>query len=547
MEFAPKLVELKLEPLKLKSPEMEKKEFRLEPGERLFNRFTLVSELGRGRCSVAWLVEDPRFRRQSVLKIFQSSGEENLEAERAIWRDYLRRLRILNHPDVVITMEYFQEGLWLALSSIYENGPTLAALTLQTGRKLALPQIEEFLKSVGSALAAAQEKCQLVHGNLNAYNILVPTRRSSAKITDFGFHPPTPPSDAPLTDELRWKIACQSPERRRGAPPSHEDDLFAFAAVAFQLFTGKNPPLNSEGAVDSSAASGLLMDAPEKWRQPLLRALSPLEERPKDIATLLRDLGIYEEFTRTQALSATEGRRPPSSRKKALRPRKMPRRDLRNKGRLLRIVTALCVILAPAAIAWVSYQTWLANRALVAQRYEDEQRERILEAQEENQVFQLNDRLGTDFAPSRANLDLYRETMSAPALAQKRKPLAINSGAQAFFGEGETKMAAGDAAGALVSYELAIVLQPDWPELLEARGEAMLQLKRPADALLEFSEALVIEPTRIRSLIGRAQAHLAAGDKKSAAADLQSALKLEPENSSARELMEKNQLTGPVQ
>lgn len=538
MEFVPKISE----PPKPGSARLVKKEPRLEPGARIFNRFILQSELGRGRCSTSWLVEDPRFRRDVVLKLFRSQGEEGTEEERAIWRDFLRRLRILNHPDIVITIEYFHEGSWLALSSNYENGPTLAALTLQVGRKLSFQQIEDILRTVGSAVAAAHDKCLIVHGNLNAYNILVPVRRATAKITDFGFHPPTPPKtdDAPISLELPWKIACQSPERLRGGSPSHADDIYAFAAVAFQLFTGKNPPLDSEGNVDKTAADALLSEVPQKWREQVLIALSTEPtERPEVLSLMLQELDIFVEFNpllqeweKTEHQVAVE--------RKRLRPRKMPGQEKPTQKLILKILTLICAVAMPAVIGWIIYRNHTVDKQLRTQRVLDEKREKALEAEESDHILQLNDRIGGDFAPSRANLDLYRQTLNAPASTPKPTPLVINTGASDFYKEGRVKMKAGDVAGALESYELAIVLQPDWPDLLEARGDALLALNRAADAILEYSKALIAEPTRMGSLIGRAKAHIAAKENKDAAADLQNALKLDPENAEAKELVEKN-------
>ena len=541
MEFVPKISE----PPAPGSARLIKKEPRLEVGARIFNRFILQAELGKGRCSTSWLVEDPRFRREVVLKLFRSQGEEGTDEERLIWRDFLRRLRILNHPDIVITIEYFHEGSWLALSSNYENGPTLAALSLQVGRKLTFPQIQDILRTVGSAVAAAHDKCLIVHGNLNAYNILVPVRRAAAKITDFGFHPPTPPktNDAPISLELAWKIACQSPERLKGGTPSHADDIYAFAVVAFQLLTGKNPPLDSDGNVNMTDAGLLLAEIPQKWREQMLIALSPEpSDRPEVLSMMLQEMEIFVEFNPLlQEWEKTEQQ--VTAERKRIRPRKMPGREKPTQKLLLRILTVFCAIVMPAALGWLLYRNHTVDLQLRTQRVQDEKHEKALEAEESDHIFQLNDRIGGDFAPTRANLDLYRQTLNAPVSTPKPTPLVINSGANDFYKEGRVKLSAGDAAGAMESFELAIVLQPDWPDLLEARGQALLALNRVGDAALEFSKALIVEPARVGSLIGRAKAHIAVKENKDAAADLQNALKLDPENAEAKDLVEKNSIS----
>ncbi len=546
MDFVPKISDLP-KPI---SPRLVRKEPRIEAGATIFKRFILLNKLGDGRCSSSWLVEDPRFRRDVVLKLFRSASEEESPEERTIWRDFLRRLRILNHPDIVITMEYFHEGSWLALSSTYETGPNLATISVLEGKKLPLPQALAILKTVGSAIAAAHDKCLIVHGNLNAANILVPTRRSSAKITDFGFHPPLPqPGDVEINPDLVWKIACLSPERLRGSSPSHADDIYAYGAVAFQLFTGRNPPLNAAGELDREAADALLGDAPPEWRKllPTTLATEPTD-RPRMLSTLLQELDIYEEFepgkidfVHAQAEAQNQERLKAQKRNK---PRDNRSPDTVNsKGRALyRLAMIASLIAAPLIIGLIFFHNLTTERHLEAERYKAEIAEKALEAADTKEVLDLNDRLSNTFTPSKASMDLYRQTMTAPAPTPRPTPLNPNSGAIDFLKEGQAKMAEGNPSGAMESYELAIVLQSDWPELLEARGLALLANNKPNDAALEFSKALIIEPTRVASLIGRAKARLATKAPADAKTDLQAALKAEPENVEAKELLDKNKL-----
>ncbi|MEO7933603.1 MAG: protein kinase [Chthoniobacterales bacterium] len=520
------------------------KELRIEKGARIFQRFTLISELGKGRCSTTWLADDPRFRREVALKLFRSANVEQTEEERLIWRDFLRRLRILNHPDIVITMEFFHEGPWLALSNSYEMGPSLAAMTLQAGKTLPLLRTLEILKTTGCALAAAHDKHFILHGNLNAWNILIPTHRRTAKITDFGFHPPlTPPGEDTGSPEETWKLACLSPERLAGSPPSHADDIYAFATVAFQLFTGKNPPLNASGDLDHAAAQALLSQAPAEWRTHLPIGLSTNPaDRPETLTIFLQALNIYEEFRPLQKeIEKVQARAPKTTPRTSHSPDNLNRK----KKILFQISVGICVIAAPLAVGWIIYHSTQVSHRLQVERVKAEVRERELEAAENERVLKLNDRLGGGADPSKSNLELYSRTMNEAAPTPKPTPIVINSGARDFYNEGRAKFAAGDPAGAMESYELAIVLQPDWPDLLEARGQALLANKKPEDAILEFSKALIIDPSRLNSLLGRAEAHLATGDKTSAKADLLNALKLDPVNADAKALIDKNNL--PVQ
>ncbi|HEX8372200.1 MAG TPA: protein kinase family protein [Chthoniobacterales bacterium] len=510
---------------------------RIEVGSKIFGRFTLVSELGHGRSSTTWLAEDPRFRSDIALKLFRSSTGGSDE-ERQAWREFLRRLRTLNHPDIALTIEFFHQGSWLALSNRYEEGPTLAASTLQAGKKLPAPRVQEVLQTVGLAVAAANDQRQLVHGNLNTWNILLPTGRTSAKVCDFGFYPPLPPPGEETENlELGWKLACLSPERLQGGAPSHADDIYAFGAVAFQLFTGKNPPLQSSGALDSDAAATLLTDAQADWRQQILLALSPQPtDRPKALSALLGSLGIQQ----THVPGPQEEEEPSGffARKNNDRPSQSPGNERPISAILMPIAIVLAIIGIGFFVAWTVKENRREERVLEERRFEEEKRERMLEEQERARFAELNARLGSS-APSSASMESSRRTMGETAPTPTPKPRVLNSNAVDIYRDGQQRFAAGDSQGALMNYEMAELLQPDWPDLLEARGNALLALNRAQEAFTEFSRALVLEPERVTSLIGRARAHLASNDKAAATTDLQTVLKLDPANAAAAELLSK--------
>ena len=508
----------------------------LEPDSEFFGRFTLTSHLGTGRNSSTWLAEDPRFRRVVALKLFRSANPAAIQQERNNWRELLRRMRIVNHPGIAVGLEFFSGEKWTGISSQYVESETLAAAHLLSTQKLPVEARQDILKALGNTLHAVHSKGLVIHSNINAYNILLGRKKNAVSITDFGFQPPIAPQDATSDASIPWKTACISPELKNGQPTSAQDDIYAYAVVAFQVLTGKNPVLHPSGFVDlASLGSELPADA-SRWQTVLTKAFQPqIADRYASLADLLTEAGIFEppapeipDFT-NHSRSA-----PQKHRKNSKRKSRSGRGRNARKARLIRFLTILSGIALPLILGWVIYNNIHEKRALKLQRTLDERVEKAARALEKAKLAEIEARFSQPLgAPLRVRPE---EKVVRPVVRPESAPapFVINKGAESFFIEGKTKFDAGNTAEALLSYDMAVVLQSDWPDLLEARGFALLADEQIEEAIAEFTKVLVLNPDQLTSLEGRANAYLANNQNDFARADYLKILDLQPENEIAK-------------
>jgi Flp pilus assembly protein TadD len=98
---------------------------------------------------------------------------------------------------------------------------------------------------------------------------------------------------------------------------------------------------------------------------------------------------------------------------------------------------------------------------------------------------------------------------------------------------GNALLVRGHAAEALDSYERALKVKPDLPEVLALKGEALLALRRYEEAIQLFDGVLGANPKDGETLNSRGIAHAALGQLAAANADWRQQLDLLPQSSSA--------------
>ncbi|HEY5753118.1 MAG TPA: protein kinase [Chthoniobacterales bacterium] len=502
-------------------------------GSTVFGRLQLLRKLGEGRSSSVWLAYDPRFRRQIALKVFRTEAHEATEEERRLWRELLRRLRIVDHRNMVMPLEFYGEMGFIAIAGAFVDGATLAELLRQRPEgRFGFAEARKWIVQIGLAMAAAHTKAKIIHGNLNAFNVLI-NPVGDAKICDFGFHPPisATPEDVDRSDIL-LKLACVSPERFSGGQPSFSDDIYAFGALAFQLLIGRNPARGTPDATSENAAAlRSAENLPDVWRALILAALSEqFAERPVSFVAMIRELAPEEFHEEMDAQKAVHPEVKTTRRHRKIMTRGSRRRRARN-ALIVRILLVASAIALPLIIYRTISRQREADRELTAQRVLAEQIESARLDAEKARNRELEFQLALESATKGKGAGIGSEASTTPP---QPKPLAVSTSARTFFGRAQAAVARGDFKSAMTNYDLAVVLQPDWPELLETRGFALLKGKRAEAAIADFNKALAIDPTRVNALLGRAQASQALGDANGARQDFEAVLKIEPDSADAK-------------
>ena len=104
----------------------------------------------------------------------------------------------------------------------------------------------------------------------------------------------------------------------------------------------------------------------------------------------------------------------------------------------------------------------------------------------------------------------------------------IKSGILPLIARGNAFLVQGQGAEALESYERALKVKPNLPEVMALKGEALSAMGRYEEAIAAFDSALAIQPKDAERLNGRAIARMALGRVEEANADWRHQFELLP-------------------
>ena len=107
-------------------------------------------------------------------------------------------------------------------------------------------------------------------------------------------------------------------------------------------------------------------------------------------------------------------------------------------------------------------------------------------------------------------------------------PVATGPKADDFYIQGNEKYNKGDYQGALVAYNQAIQLNPNYAKAYSNRGLARYQSGDKQRAIQDYNQALKINPNDVPAYYNRGNARSGLGDKQGAIADYNRALEINP-------------------
>ncbi len=214
----------------------------LAPGERFFDRFTLVRMLGRGGMGIVWLARDEQLELEIAIKFLPEMVAADESAVADLARE-TRRARELSHPYIVRVYDFHRDQRLAGVSMEWIDGGTL------TGRRLQLPhqvfepaQLETWVRELTEALDYAHQRARLVHRDLKPANLMI-AASDDLKITDFGISASVSESVTRVsrTASSSGSPPYMSPQQMFGERPSPADDIYALGATLYELVTSKPP------------------------------------------------------------------------------------------------------------------------------------------------------------------------------------------------------------------------------------------------------------------------------------------------------------------
>jgi formylglycine-generating enzyme required for sulfatase activity/serine/threonine protein kinase len=213
----------------------------LQPGIVFDERYEIIKPLGRGGMGVVYKAHDNFMDRDVALKLIPRELSMDPKAISDLKRETALALD-LTHEHIV---RFYNLDTWESYTFVtmeYVQCGTLSHLMVEKGGSLSLNEALPLLTQIGQALDYAHGKNPpVVHLDLKPLNILL-TVDGYAKITDFGLARVLRDLATRVSAwEAAGSLAYMAPEQIRGKGIGTWTDVYALAAVAYELLSGHPP------------------------------------------------------------------------------------------------------------------------------------------------------------------------------------------------------------------------------------------------------------------------------------------------------------------
>ena len=249
-------------------------------------RYRYISTIGTGGMATVDLAEDSRLGREVALKRFTGAADDGASRLR---REALAGASI-SHPNLVSVFDAVtsDEGDLVVVME-YVRGETLRDALNRRG---VLPTGEtlRILDGVAAGLDAIHRR-GIVHRDIKPSNILLGDD-GAVKVADLGIASVPDHTQITTTGSVLGSLRYMAPEQLEDQPASPASDIYALAAVAYEMLTGaKARQETNPGALAHAIATQPAPDLRDGWAQ-----------APAAAAAVIRD-----------AMAADPGRRPRSA------------------------------------------------------------------------------------------------------------------------------------------------------------------------------------------------------------------------------------------
>ena len=205
----------------------------------LAGRYRILRQLGEGGMGSVWLAEDWQLdNRKVAIKMLPTIVVKDKRAYQQLKSEALVSLKLV-HPNIV-TLRAFEENNGAPfLVMDYIKGQTLSDYLAVKG-KLSEKETVALLKPIAAALDYAHSE-KVIHRDVKPSNIII-RKDGHPFILDFGIAREIQESMTRVTGRtISGTLLYMSPEQLRGAPPAPAQDVYSFAAMAYECLKGEPP------------------------------------------------------------------------------------------------------------------------------------------------------------------------------------------------------------------------------------------------------------------------------------------------------------------
>jgi serine/threonine protein kinase/putative methionine-R-sulfoxide reductase with GAF domain len=265
----------------------------LKSGTLLGERYRIDSVLGYGGMGVVYRARDVKLDQDIALKRIRP---DRMSPER---QQTLRR-------EIILSRRVTHENVCRVYDLVELNGEEFVSMEFVPGRTLKDIETEERTLPLGRGLAIAKKICRglaaahrigILHRDLKPENVIV-SDDGTPRLMDFGIAVETDVSRGEKEDMVPGTPQFLAPELLRGEAPSILSDVYAMGVVLFEMFTGRVPFDDADGA---RLVRRIIAEAPPK-------AATFRPDLPPDLLSIL-DRSIAKDpasrFTDADALADT--------------------------------------------------------------------------------------------------------------------------------------------------------------------------------------------------------------------------------------------------
>ena len=208
-------------------------------GTLLAGRYRVVRQLGQGGMGSVWLAEDMKLDGFKVaIKMLPSVLVNNKRAYAQVKAEALVSLK-LSHPNIVAVRAFEEENGNPFLVMDYIDGQTLDDYLAEKG-KLTEEETVKLLKPIAAALDCAHAQ-GVVHRDVKPGNVMI-RKDGTPFVLDFGIAREIQETMTRVTGKLSsGTLLYMSPEQLNGEAPKPAQDIYSFAAMAYECLKGEPP------------------------------------------------------------------------------------------------------------------------------------------------------------------------------------------------------------------------------------------------------------------------------------------------------------------